>query len=72
MGWRDLTERDDAAVVEHMLALYAEDPAPLPVTASQCERTLRRLRAEPVRGVAIGCKGSSGLAGYAQIGRAHV
>lgn len=65
MGWRNLTAEDDAAVVEQMLALYEEDPAPVPLTAEQCRRTLARLRAEPVRGVAIGWDGGAGLGGYA-------
>jgi len=65
MGWRELTEDDDDRVVEHMLGLYAEDPAPAPVSAEQCRRTLQRLRAERVRGVAIGWQGPHGLAGYA-------
>jgi GNAT superfamily N-acetyltransferase len=80
MGWRQARDTDEPAIVEHMLALYAEDPAPAPVSAEQCARTLRRLRAEPVRGVALGLEvsralegarpqstslASSGLAGYA-------
>lgn len=65
MGWRSTVEAEDAVVVRHMLALYAEDPAPVPVLAEQCQHTLRRLRAEPQRGVAIGCEGSAGLVGYA-------
>jgi GNAT superfamily N-acetyltransferase len=69
MGWRQAQPEDDAALVELMLALYEEDPAPAPVGAEQCERTLRRLRAEPVRGLALGLEGASQtpvhLAGYA-------
>jgi GNAT superfamily N-acetyltransferase len=70
MGWREAREQDDPIVIEHMLALYAEDPAPVPVSAEQCARTLLRLRAEPLRGVALGfedtgLEGQRGLAGYA-------
>ena len=71
MGWRQVREQDEPAVVEHMLALYAEDPAAAPVSAEQCARTLRRLRAEPLRGVALGLESPADLdangrlAGYA-------
>jgi len=63
MGWRQARDEDDAAIVEHMLALYAEDPAPAPVSAEQCARTLRRLRAEPTRGVALGLEGQGDITG---------
>ena len=54
MGWHQARDVDEPTIIEHMLALYAEDPAPAPVSAEQCARTLRRLRAEPVRGIALG------------------
>ena len=67
MGWRQARDEDDGAMVEHMLALYEEDPAPAPVSAEQCARTLRRLRAEPARGVALGfdAHDAGSLSGYA-------
>lgn len=74
MGWRQARDLDEPAIVAHMLALYAEDPAPAPVSAEQCTRTLRRLRAEPLRGLTLGLERAlepgahrlgNGLAGYA-------
>lgn len=65
MVWRQAQAEDDAALVELMLALYEADPAPAPVSAAQCASTLRRLRAEPVRGVALGFEPTGHLAGYA-------
>jgi ribosomal protein S18 acetylase RimI-like enzyme len=49
--WRDAADADDLAPL--ILALYAEDPAQVPMTRAKIERTLARLRAEPVRGRAL-------------------
>ena len=64
MTWRKLNEEKDDRLVEQILALYEEDPAPNPMTRDKGLRTLRRLRAEPLRGVAIGATGEDGLSGY--------
>jgi GNAT superfamily N-acetyltransferase len=65
MTWRSATLEDDATIAELMLELYAEDPAPRPVGREQGLRTLSRLRAEPLRGVALVCEGEHGRCGYA-------
>jgi GNAT superfamily N-acetyltransferase len=65
MSWRSATADDDGNLVEMMLALYVEDPAPRPVGREQGLATLRALRAEPLRGVALICEGQRGISGYA-------
>jgi len=65
MTWRKLYEEEDERVVDQILALYEEDPAPTPMTRDKALRTLRRLRAEPLRGVAVGTTSDGGLSGYA-------
>lgn len=65
MTWRALSEDEDEQVIDSMLALYEEDPASSPMTRAKALGTLRRLRAEPLRGVAIGAAGDGGLCGYA-------
>jgi ribosomal protein S18 acetylase RimI-like enzyme len=45
--------------------LFAEDPAPMPVPEQHTHETLARLRAEPVRGMAIVLQVDNALAGYA-------
>ncbi|HEY3494401.1 MAG TPA: GNAT family N-acetyltransferase [Polyangiaceae bacterium] len=65
MPWRAANAEDDATLVELMLALYAEDPGPRPVGREQGLRTLARLRAEPLRGVALVCEGEHERCGYA-------
>jgi GNAT superfamily N-acetyltransferase len=65
MRWRQARAEDDRALVEHMLGLYAEDPGAAPVGAEQCQRTLLRLRGEPVRGVALALEGDAAVTGYA-------
>lgn len=65
MTWRRLDPTEDDTIIEFMLGLYTEDPAPTPMTRAKARRTLERLRAEPLRGLAVGCDGERGLAGYA-------
>jgi ribosomal protein S18 acetylase RimI-like enzyme len=47
------------------LALYAEDPSPLHVSAAQVRVTLERFRREPVRGCALVLEVDGARAGYA-------
>ena len=65
MDWREARADEREAVVELVLALYREDPAPEPIGAEQVARTLARLAAEPLRGVAVVIDGERRLAGYA-------
>jgi GNAT superfamily N-acetyltransferase len=51
--WRVATTEDDEAIVEMVTRLYEEDPGEQPVPAEATRRTLRALRAEPVRGRAV-------------------
>jgi GNAT superfamily N-acetyltransferase len=52
-------------VAKLVLALYAEDPAPTPVTLEMAHATLRRFVAEPLRGRAVVLEASAGVVGYA-------
>lgn len=63
--WRAATADDDEAIVAMSLALYDEDPSPLPVSAAQVRATLERLRSEPVRGRALVLEIDGTRAGYA-------
>jgi GNAT superfamily N-acetyltransferase len=63
--WRELEPAEHEAVMEMVLGLYAEDPAPTPMTRPQIERTLRELRANPVRGRVVVWDLGSGPRGYA-------
>jgi GNAT superfamily N-acetyltransferase len=63
--WRPSTPADDAAVVGLCLGLNREDPGPRPVTASQVRRTLRALRAAPLRGRAVVLERNGQVVGYA-------
>jgi len=51
--WRRALPADDDAIVEMCLALYREDPSPVPASADKIRRTLAALRAEPARGRAV-------------------
>jgi GNAT superfamily N-acetyltransferase len=48
-----------------VVALYAEDPAPVQVTRAQIERTLDELAAHPVRGCCLVWDSGDGAEGYA-------
>jgi GNAT superfamily N-acetyltransferase len=63
--WRATREDEWEAVTSMVLELYREDPAPTEVTRPQASRTLERLAAEPLRGIALVAESESGLAGYA-------
>jgi GNAT superfamily N-acetyltransferase len=63
--WRAARQADWEAVASLVLALYREDPAPTEVTRAQALRTLARLAAEPIRGVALVAEAEHGLVGYA-------
>ena len=65
MEWREARADEREAVVELVLALYREDPAPEPIGAEQVAQTLARLAAEPLRGVAVVTDTERGLGGYA-------
>lgn len=56
---------DHDAVARLVLALYAEDPAPTPVTLEMAHATLRRFVAEPLRGRAVVLEESAAKVGYA-------
>ena len=53
------------AVISMIVGLYAEDPAPAPVTRQQIERTLDELAARPVRGRVVVWDSGKGPEGYA-------
>jgi GNAT superfamily N-acetyltransferase len=63
--WRACEPKDHDEVARLVLALYAEDPAPTPVTFEMAHATLRRFSAEPLRGRAVVLEGSAGMVGYA-------
>jgi len=63
--WRAARDDEWQAVADLMLELYREDPAPTEVTRPQVLRTLARLAAEPLRGVAVVAPGEQGLDAYA-------
>jgi GNAT superfamily N-acetyltransferase len=62
--WRPASPAEDDAIVAMCLALNAEDPGQ-PVGAEQVQRTLRELRAEPVRGRAVVAELGAEVVGYA-------
>jgi GNAT superfamily N-acetyltransferase len=63
--WRECEVEDHEGVAKLVLALYAEDPAPTPVTLEMARATLRRFVAEPLRGRAVVLDASAGVVGYA-------
>lgn len=66
MTWRPVRTSEHDGVASLMLALYAEDPAPAPMTRDKAARTLERLAAEPLRGVVVVCDTAGpAVAGYA-------
>lgn len=65
MTWRELKANERDAVVDMVVALYEEDPAPAAVTRPQIERTLDELAARPVRGRCVVWDSGGSAAGYA-------
>jgi GNAT superfamily N-acetyltransferase len=65
VSWREGRAEEHERVASLMLALYTEDPAPTPMTREQGLSTLRRLTAEPIRGLAVVHGGDSGIEAYA-------
>ena len=63
--WRACEAKDHDEVARLVLALYAEDPAPTPVTFEMARATLRRFSAEPLRGQGVVLEASAGRVGYA-------
>jgi ribosomal protein S18 acetylase RimI-like enzyme len=63
--WRQARPSDDPAIVTHGLALYAEDPSPIPVPEASFHRTLAALRAAPWRGRALVLELDERIVGYA-------
>ena len=63
--WRLARPEEDDRIVELSLALYAEDPGTVPVGAEQIRRTLKELRASPVRGCVVVLEDASLVQGYA-------
>lgn len=63
--WRLARPDEDEAIIALSLALYDEDPAPEPVPAGHVSRTLRALRADPVRGRAVVLELEGAVRGYA-------
>jgi len=64
-SWRECADKDHDGVARLVLALYAEDPAPAPVTLEMARATLRRFAVEPLRGRAVVLEASAGMLGYA-------
>lgn len=65
--WRKSRTKDDSAIVELCLALDAEDPGPVPVSAANMRRTLRALRAKPLRGRVLVLELGHEVCGYALV-----
>jgi len=63
--WRIAKHSDDQDISKMCLALYAEDPSPMAVSAQNIRDTLSILRAEPVRGRAVVLDVSEAISGYA-------
>lgn len=63
--WRPATPDDDAALTELCLALYREDPGPIPMTVERVRDTLAALRQHPWRGVAVVLELARQVQGYA-------
>ena len=63
--WRPATSNEYEQIVEMSRALYAEDPAPMPVPERHTRQTLATLHAEPARGVAVVLEIGGAIAGYA-------
>lgn len=53
MAWRASTPEDHDRIATLMLALYAEDPAPIAPTREGGLATLAELAQQPLRGVAV-------------------
>jgi GNAT superfamily N-acetyltransferase len=64
-GWRSAKPEDRDPIVEMSLALYAEDPGAVTVTAAQVRRTLETFAREPWRGRAIVLDVDGTPSGYA-------
>ncbi len=65
--WREARSSDDEAIVALCVALYEEDPAGDPVPREHHERTLAKLREEPVRGRAYALDVEGVVRGYALV-----
>jgi ribosomal protein S18 acetylase RimI-like enzyme len=63
--WRLAKNSDDDAIREMCLALYAEDPSPMPVTEGNIRATLATLREEPSRGQAVVLEVEGVIGGFA-------
>lgn len=63
--WRPALPADDTAIQSLAAALYREDPSPYQVDAAHTLVTLARLRAEPVRGLAMVLEVAGKAQGYA-------
>lgn len=63
--WRECEAKDHDDVARFVLAFYAEDPAPTPVTSEMAHATLRRFSVEPLRGRAVVLEASARKVGYA-------
>jgi ribosomal protein S18 acetylase RimI-like enzyme len=63
--WRQARPKDDDAIVEMSMALYAEDPPARPVVAAQIRATLEMFREQPVRGRVVVLDCGEASVGYA-------
>ena len=63
--WRLAAPSDDAAIVDMCTQLNAEDPGPEPVPPAHMQRTLAKLRNEPMRGRAVVLELDGKARGYA-------
>ncbi len=62
--WKLADESHDSEIIEMSLALYREDPSPHEPTAKNIQKTLKTLRAEPVRGRAVVLEIDGHIVGY--------
>jgi GNAT superfamily N-acetyltransferase len=63
--WRPSRPEDDLFIERFFAAFYEEDPAPRPVPSDHLRRTLRELREQPARGLALVLEVDGQPQGYA-------
>jgi GNAT superfamily N-acetyltransferase len=65
MSWRTAREDEDEAIASLSMALYADDPAPTPMSRGMALSSMARLRDEPLRGRVVVYDVGEGLVAYA-------
>ena len=63
--WRVAKNSDDDEIAAMCLALYTEDPSPLPISEQNIHQTLSTLRNEPTRGRAVVLELNGAIGGFA-------